>query len=266
MIRVTSVISWRPVARKIQRRLIKKIEHENDSKKRSELIGKLASVPRGFTDRLANRWGGKCWYCERKLPLSELVIEHFRPKRRVTGLPDHGGYWWLAGDARNFRIACKNCNCRWTNPDGLVAGKGNYFPLLDESTRAASRRADIRSEAPLLYDPVNASDCAGLGFQSDGTCNPRARGVIEYNRGYSSIVLYNLNNPALVDDRKKLWDDIDLIISQAELARGRDAPLFERAKASIRSKVADHATYAGNSRDAVISACKRLGVCAYEYL
>jgi 5-methylcytosine-specific restriction endonuclease McrA len=242
------------------RRKFRAIERANSAEKRSALIDELAGVPSWVTDALVNYFGGKCWYCERKLPRSELVTEHFRPKRRITKVTGHPGYFWLSANTKNFRISCKNCNCRWTNPSGDVAGKGNYFPLMDESKRVSRRTSDLRKEEPLLYDPTCKEDNNQLGFDSNGVCTPVGDDYIDVNRGFSTIALYNLNNPCLVDSRKGLWWDI---YKRAELAlaiKFLDPNLFEETVKSIRSKAHEHAEYASLARSAIQKANKDFGL------
>jgi 5-methylcytosine-specific restriction endonuclease McrA len=233
------------------RRQLKEIDLSKDPQDRSARIDVLAKIPQAVTAKLVAHFGNKCWYCERILPSSELVIEHFRPKRRVTGLKNHPGYFWLAANSKNFRIACKNCNCRWTNPNGVVAGKGNYFPLLNEVDRVSTRVVDLRSEIPLLYDPLRQSDCEGLIFIADGSCLPAADDYIEVSRGFSSINLYNLNNPVLVDSRKRLWGDIELLANLAGRLKSSDPDCYNEAIERIRTKAKDHSEYAGLVRSQV---------------
>lgn len=243
------------------RRKLKMIDLAADAKKRSALIDELATIPSYVTDMLVAHGHGKCWYCERKLPRSELVIEHFRPKRRVTKVQGHPGYYWLSASIKNFRVACKNCNCRWTNPDGLVAGKGNYFPLMDEKKRVSSRGRDLRVEKPLLYDPLCQVDCEGLIFVGDGSCLPAADDYVEVNRAFSSIVLYNLNNPSLVDSRKKIFGDLYLQAKLASSIMYSDPDLFSEAINNIRSKSKEGSEYAGLVRSTIRKINENLGVC-----
>lgn len=242
------------------RKKFRAIERASSAEKRSALIDELAAIPSWVTDALVKHFGGKCWYCERKLPRSELVIEHFRPKRRVTKVTGHPGYFWLAANTKNFRVACRNCNCRWTNPDGNVAGKGNYFPLMNEAKRVSCRTSDLRTEEPLLYDPVCQADHYQLSFSSDGTCIPVSDDYIEVNRGFSTIALYNLNNPTLVDSRKGLWWEIYDYAKLALAVKPHDPYLFEQAIKKIRSKAHEHAEYASLARSAIQKANKDLGI------
>lgn len=243
------------------RRRWRTIDSEFNPKSRSAIIEDLSKIPQSVTSKLVAHFSSKCWYCERLLPPSELVVEHFRPKRRVTGVPTHPGYFWLAANTKNFRIACKNCNCRWTNPDGVVAGKGNYFPLLNEGKRVSSRHSDLNGESPLLYDPLRQSDCEGLAFMADGSCLPSSDDYIEVNRAFSSITLYNLNNPVLKDARKKVWGDLYVLVSLAMPMKVSDPFLYAAAIDHIRGKARDQAEFAGLARSAIRQANKISGVC-----
>ncbi len=69
--------------------------------------------------------GNKCWYSEVHLEGADPNVDHFRPKGRVrevdAELKDTGtlndGYWWLAFEPRNFRLACVHSNQRRTDSD-----------------------------------------------------------------------------------------------------------------------------------------------------
>ena len=39
----------------------------------------------------------KCWYSESSLQEGEGHVEHYRPKKRLSGT-HHNGYWWKAFD------------------------------------------------------------------------------------------------------------------------------------------------------------------------
>ncbi|MEB2647331.1 HNH endonuclease signature motif containing protein [Pseudomonas canadensis] len=243
------------------RKKFRLVDLASNAKKRSSLIGELAAIPSWLTSMLVAHGHQKCWYCERKLPRSELVIEHFRPKRRVTNVQGHPGYYWLSANIKNFRIACKNCNCRWTNPNGVVAGKGNYFPLIDETKRVSVRNKDLRAEEPLLYDPLCQADCEGLIFVEDGSCLPAADDYVEVNRAFSSIALYNLNNPSLVDARKKIFGDVYLQARLASSIRLTDPHLFSEAINNIRVKAQESSEYASLVRSTIRKINSNLGVC-----
>ena len=93
-------------------------------------------------------------------------MEHFRPKRRLSGA-GHSGYWWGAFDWTNLRLAHPTVNRRVTDYlSGKKAGKGCYFPLRDEEQRAECKEDEINEE-PILLDPMRAQDCKLLCFDSE---------------------------------------------------------------------------------------------------
>lgn len=66
----------------------------------------------------------KCWYSEATLQQQEGHVEHFRPKKRLSGVR-HSGYWWRAFDWTNLRLAHPTVNRRITDYlSGKKAGKG----------------------------------------------------------------------------------------------------------------------------------------------
>ncbi|MFT0634523.1 hypothetical protein ACMFY5_20790, partial [Pseudomonas sihuiensis] len=59
---------------------------------------------------------------------------------------------------------------------------------------------------------------------------PAADDYVEVNRAFSSIVLYNLNNPSLVDSRKKIFGDLYLQAKLASSIMYSDPDLFSGDK------------------------------------
>lgn len=106
---------------------------------------------------------GKCWYSEAIIEADAGEVEHFRPKKQVwKSKPTHSGYWWRAFDWRNFRLAHPLVNKR--RPDYSTekqAGKGCYFPLRSEASRATNANAEPNEE-PSLLDPTIASERSHL--------------------------------------------------------------------------------------------------------
>lgn len=130
----------------------------------------------------------KCGYCERLMPRPqrhagdetadatwggrrEYDLEHFRPKRQVTGWPTAvsglrygfatgeamgGGYSWLAHDCLNYLASCKTCN---------QDNKKTYFPIAGQRGTAGDdvRRLD-QAERPFLVNPVGAGDSKPEGL------------------------------------------------------------------------------------------------------
>jgi 5-methylcytosine-specific restriction endonuclease McrA len=91
----------------------------------------------------------KCWYSEASLQQPEGQVEHYRPKRRLSGA-GHGGYWWRAFDWTNLRLAHPTVNRRKTDYlTGKRVGKGSYFPLRQEANRAKSLAEEVNEEPHL---------------------------------------------------------------------------------------------------------------------
>jgi uncharacterized protein (TIGR02646 family) len=99
----------------------------------------------------------KCWYCEARQERSDMQVDHFRPKNRLSeeGCADHPGYWWLAFDWRNFRFCCTYCNSRREDPrTGTKGGKADRFPLREEARRCRTPEDILSDEQPVLLDPT----------------------------------------------------------------------------------------------------------------
>jgi hypothetical protein len=109
----------------------------------------------------------KCWYTEAKIGAGDAQVEHFRPKRpNAQGQPDsHGGYWWLAFDATNYRLAASVPN----------RSKSNDFPV--RGTRAVAEGHSLDDELPLMLDPCDANDVDLLTFGDAGVPKPAPFGT-----------------------------------------------------------------------------------------
>ncbi|WP_375460065.1 hypothetical protein [uncultured Enterovirga sp.] len=154
----------------------------------------------------------KCWYSEKRIAVSELEVDHWRPKSRVTGAdPPHKGYWWLAFDWKNFRLAYSLINKRRTDVrEGNVQGKGCHFPLIDETARVPDAvSASTVGERPKLIDPCVASDVLLLDYAvEDGLVVERFKAAddeLKFSRANESIDLFHLNEGNLIVDRHELF-------------------------------------------------------------
>jgi hypothetical protein len=138
----------------------------------------------------------KCWYSEANIECNLAEVEHFRPKRRVTG-EHHPGYWWCAFKWENYRIAHPLVNKRLTDyQTGKLGGKGCYFPLRNGCPRATCEKEQI-DEEPVLLDPVSVSDCELIVFDSsNGVPIPKYSGTEDewhHYRAKESINFYHLD-------------------------------------------------------------------------
>ncbi|WP_156369943.1 HNH endonuclease signature motif containing protein [Frigoribacterium sp. Leaf164] len=183
-----------------------KLEDKEPFKKTMAKAAKLWSelkMPLAFASH------GKCWYCECRQIRSDLQVDHFRPKGRVAEDAAHSGYWWLALEPDNFRLACQYCNqYRRGVKTSKGGGKADRFPLRDGSARATNASDAISAESATLLDPTSAQDVHLLTFGLDGRpssntlwCTPDSWAE---SRATSSIEIYHLDHPGIVDQRKKL--------------------------------------------------------------
>lgn len=166
-------------------------------------------------EALSSLFGGKCAYCESRYATTQpMDVEHYRPKARVDGCAGHFGYYWLAADWNNLLPSCIDCNRvrEQTVPvwggggeepllRPVCQGKGDRFPLRDESKRAQSP-GEESTEEPLLLHPCWDEPSDYLEFDDDGFVQPRRMGsAAERQKAQASIEIYALNRAGLVQTR-----------------------------------------------------------------
>lgn len=166
-------------------------------KKKGESLPVEAELYRALKDSLVEYFQGKCAYCESEFGhVAWGDVEHYRPKRGVTG-EAHPGYYWLAYSERNLMPSCQLCN--------QGSAKGNHFPIAGK--RAMSVKDDLAAELPKLLSPYEPHDCERhilfVIEESRGRALPtgRVEGLTE--RGQESVTRYRLNRKALVRKRFK---------------------------------------------------------------
>jgi hypothetical protein len=167
---------------------------------------------------LRNKFKNKCAYCEKSMSDIPTDADHWRPKRRITGVKttDHPGYFWLAYSWRNLVPACSKCNS--------YEGKKNQFPITNNHVfrvrlTDAERDQLIRPseaipsekepgvwylgaedldalEGPLLLHPyVDRDPTAHLEFGPDGAI----KGLTK--KGEKSVMAFALDREELRTDR-----------------------------------------------------------------
>jgi hypothetical protein len=184
----------------------------------------------------------KCWYSEASLQECEGQVEHYRPKKRLSGA-DHDGYWWRAFDWTNLRLAHPTVNRRKTDyQTGKRAGKGSYFPLRDEAHRAKNL-AEEANEEPILLDPINPTDTRLICF-SDESGAARPRYTADQNEWYhqraeESINYYHLNEASWNAKRADLMAEVKKLCEQLEKLMGQSP----RNEAAYNDKIDEIVTY-----------------------
>jgi uncharacterized protein (TIGR02646 family) len=168
---------------------------------------------------------GKCWYSESKNPTSDKNVDHFRPKNRVAGDPEHEGYWWLAFQWNNYRYSCQWSNQRRVD-DETDGGKSDQFPLAPGSFRARLEGDNWRQEEVELLDPIDPEDWKLLTFLPNGQPTPaKDKGTREYDRAATSILVYHLHCRELVVERMTVASTIRQLIENMEILRPKIADL-----------------------------------------
>ena len=125
-------------------------------------------------ETLKDIYFNKCAYCEIKELKPE--IEHYRPKKRVTGLKNHQGYYWLCYEWTNLLPSCRYCNTE--------GGKGNRFPIrgkrvnkpdfkkkkLDKN-KCKAHKPPLKNEKPYLLHPEIDTPERFFSFKRNGKMN-----------------------------------------------------------------------------------------------
>lgn len=180
-------------------------------------------------EQLQTLFQKKCAYCETKYGASgPMHVEHYRPKLRVVDNTPNHGYWWLANEWTNLLPSCHDCNCeRWhdtvedapefdgvARPAKYLYGKGNQFPL-NGTPRARSPRHRYSNEDPLLIDPTRRDPREHITWKiikdrsfAAPRWNAQTHSIDAY--GLTSVRIYGLNRPDLMEARSELLGDIRL--------------------------------------------------------
>lgn len=226
--------------------------------------------------------GNKCWYSEVQLDGADPNVDHFRPKGRVRevdgDLQNTGnvsdGYWWLAFEFANYRLAAMHANQRRVDED-TEGGKWDYCPVRGNRTAERTPWGEIMEDI-LALDPCVRTDVALLWFDPDGKpCVSkwkRQPNTNDVERVKATIWLYHLDKKEIRDSRAahveairkdlrkahvefRLWDRD----SQHPNLQARNS--FNQKVAEIALNIADRAVFAGAKRCAV-----RLAIPDYPWI
>lgn len=215
-------------------RLVKelaKLNTDGKIKERNQLIDNHSGHWGKLKPWLLALSAGKCWFTEARDIASHLDVEHFRPKkssRNIKGT-ERDGYWWLAFDYMNFRIAGTVPNRK----------KGGWFPLRYGSVHSSFKRRCEGDEIPHFLDPTNAHDVTLLAFDEEGKAIP-APGISVWDRVRVRRTVERLKlseHQALAEERRKVWQRVTKLISDYRRALSESlhcAAARERAKNSAR--------------------------------
>jgi uncharacterized protein (TIGR02646 family) len=226
---------------------------------RSDFINRNSHIWQSLKTELERISHNKCWYCEAKNTRADFHVDHHRPKNRIRNRDgtEEPGYWWLAFDHRNFRLACSYCNCPHKGADGITRGKSDQFPLRSNSIRASSPGSNLDDETALLLDPTNPADPLLLWFQNDGNACPRySKGKgFPHQRAKVTIDILNLNDIKIVEARKELWNRCVSLIERGDKAfaqyqKGSATGIkeFEMVIREIRKLIQSSAEFSATAR------------------
>jgi uncharacterized protein (TIGR02646 family) len=221
---------------------------------KSEIITKYGHIWTALTPILRDLSHDKCWYCETDLGRAVPEIEHFRPKRQVTGHPEHDGYWWLSFSWDNFRLSCAMCNRQRTD-NGVVVGKGNVFPLLNEDERVWSE-GSVRREKPILIDPCVEHEPGWLYFFDDGRVESRANLPDRATKRVDmSIKTFHLHDEGISKQRRELFRKLskfveatDEVAKQAESGDEMALVAYSLARTELRGLISPNGEYSAAAR------------------
>ncbi|MDP4162342.1 MAG: hypothetical protein Q8898_04480 [Bacillota bacterium] len=215
---------------------------------RKTIINENSDIWKEIKDDLLQLSKGKCWYTEAKELVSHYHVDHFRPKNNVKKYENgqnetiniDDGYWWLAFDWKNYRIAGATSNSANLDEEGICRGKQDYFPIRKDSYCANTPDCDLSKEMYYaLLDPTVKNDLIYLAFDETGMPFSTAlKGTWEYERVQITIFLLHLDSPQLVDERKKIWNKCKMLTNEvAHIMSSRGEVSHEIIEQSLTDKL-----------------------------
>lgn len=191
----------------------------------------------------------KCWYSEARCDYSYFHVDHFRPKGRVKekDKSERDGYWWLAYDWKNYRVAGGAGNSPKQSSFKLVEG---CSPALKDGPPF------LADEVALLLDPCRQGDPSLLSFGPDGKAvptgglNPQQEARVRY-----TVQTLNLDFPQLRIARKEVWDKCQKLADEYEALDpppGSASPTtqaeVDRIQAAFRELILRSTPYSSTAR------------------
>jgi len=197
---------WSEKARQASEELEKKSSREE----RMAFIKAKAQVWRDLRAELIEKFGNRCWFTDAEETVAQLDVEHFRPKAEAVDLDGkvHEGYWWLAFELSNLRLAGQIPNRQH---------KRCYFPLQPNSFRACATNRRWQEELPIFLDPINPLDVAMVAYDESGCMRPSASAVTKEDQERVKLTDKYLGLSAhqpLVEARQSIWNDCRGIIEK----------------------------------------------------
>ena len=130
-------------------------------------------------------------------------------------------------------------------------GKGDKFPLVDETHRACSPKCNIEAEEPLLINPTIEEPSEHIQFDPLGKPIPLSQ------KGGVSIEVYNLDTRFLNQERRAIIHEVVKLLRWKDNAPQRysnprvQQQALAEIESSIRTKIDDSAYYAAAARGVI---------------
>jgi hypothetical protein len=232
---------WQDRAKILTQKLLDMDRKDGQYKKQRKKFFEDQPIWSEIKPLMATQSNDKCWYCEAAIDRDFGAVDHFRPKGAVTGDKAHLGYWWLAYEPNNYRFSCTTCN----SPKDKQ-GKGNWFPLLGNSTRVREPD-DTNHEYPVLLDPLLSEDAAMVSFDANGRPQPAFQersDSVGFKRVLESIRIYHWDKEKSCERRQEYMLDVDSTVNIINRIRQRlpemahtERTEFEGAITDLESKI-----------------------------
>jgi hypothetical protein len=182
----------------------------NTNKERLEYIKAKSQVWRDLRQELIAKYGSRCWFTEAEETVAQLDVEHFRPKAEALDAEGtvHEGYWWLAFELSNIRLAGQIPNRQH---------KRCYFPLLPGCSRATSQSRRWQEETPLFLDPIKLTDVELVAYDETGGMCPSTNAATELEKQRVEVTnrLFGLSaHQPLVEARQRVWAECRELIDE----------------------------------------------------
>ena len=206
--------AWRQRARLAESELAQRTTHEE----RMRYIEANSQIWRDLRQELIQQFGSRCWFTDAEETVAQLDTEHFRPKARVVeedGTSSEG-YWWLAFDYQNMRLAGQIPNRQH---------KRCFFPLLPQSFRANSQNRRWREENPVFLDPIKIDDVNLVSYSEEGAVVPSPSAITpeeQYRVRKTNELLGLSAHPPLVEARQRVWSHCRDVIAQVERLKAEE--------------------------------------------
>lgn len=197
---------WSEKARQASEELEKKSSREE----RMTFIKAQSQVWRDLRAELIEKFGNRCWFTDAEETVAQLDVEHFRPKAEAVDLDGkvHEGYWWLAFELSNLRLAGQIPNRQH---------KRCYFPLKPDSFRACETNRQWQEELPIFLDPVKHTDVELVAYDESGCMRPSTSAVTAEDKQRVEVTdkLLGLSaHQPLAETRRRIWSGCRDIIEE----------------------------------------------------